>query len=156
MYSIEKTKLCDLLQLVPGRIALMSDCWTSMTTDGYISLTAHFVDHKWCLQKRILAFTSMPPPHNGASLAERVSGLLKQWGIDNKIVSITLDNSSSDDSMVDALKFDLNLMYDGDYFHFHCCAHIRNLIVQDGLKELDGVVVKVSDIVKYCKGSQAK
>ena len=72
MYSIEKSKLCDLLQLVPGRIALTPDCWTSVTTDGYISLTAHFVDHNWCLQKRILAFTSMPPPHNGASLAERV------------------------------------------------------------------------------------
>lgn len=156
MYSIEKSKLYDLLRLVPGRIALTSDCWTSVTTDGYISLTAHFVDHNWCLQKRILAFTSMPPPHNGASLAERVCGLLKQWGIDKKIVSITLDNASANDSMANALKFDLNLMSDGDYFHVRCCAHILNLIVQDGLKELDEAIVKVRDTVKYCKGSQAR
>ncbi|CAH1430443.1 unnamed protein product [Lactuca virosa] len=102
------------------------------------------------------AFTSMPPPHNGASLAERVCGLLKQWGIDKKIVSITLDNASANDSMANALKFDLNLMSDGDYFHVRCCAHILNLIVQDGLKELDGAIVKVRDIVKYCKGSQSR
>ncbi|CAH1432163.1 unnamed protein product [Lactuca virosa] len=155
-YSIEKSKLCDLLQLVPGRIALTSDCWTSVTTDGHISLTAHFVDHNWCLQKRILAFTSMPPPHNCASLAERVCGLLKQWRIDKKIVSITLDNASANDSMGNALKFDLNLMFDGDYFHVRCCAHILNLIVQDGIRELDGAIIKVRDIVKYYKGSQAR
>lgn len=154
MYYIEKSKLLDVLKLVPGRIALTSDCWTSVTTDGYISLTAHFVDQNWCLQKKVLAFTLMPPPHTGAALAEKIYGLLKEWGIYNKVVSITLDNASSNDSMVDGLKSDLDLLCNGDYFHVRCCAHILNLIVQDGLKELDEAVKKVRECVKYCKGSQ--
>ena len=129
MYQMEKSKLLDLLQYVPSRIALTSDCWTSLTTDGYISLTAHFVDKSCHLQKRVLAFTCMPPPHTGAALAEKVCGLLKEWGIDKKIMSITLDNASNNDSMVDGLKFDLDLMSNGDYFHVRCCAHIHNLIV---------------------------
>ncbi|CAH1430225.1 unnamed protein product [Lactuca virosa] len=58
MYLVEKNKLCDVLQSIPGRVALTSDCWTSVTTDGYISLTAHFVDQNWCLQKKVLALLS--------------------------------------------------------------------------------------------------
>ncbi|CAH1450987.1 unnamed protein product [Lactuca virosa] len=56
--------------------------------------------------------------------------------------------------MADALKLDLDLLCDGDYFHVRCCARILNLIVQDGLKELDEAVKKVRECVKYCKGSQ--
>ena len=96
----------------------------------------------------------MPPPYTGAALAEKNYGLLKEWGIHTKAVSITLDNASSNDSMVDCLKFDLDLMGDGAYFHVRCCAHILNLIVQDGLKELDEAVKKVRECAKYCKGSQ--
>ncbi|KAL4564394.1 hypothetical protein LXL04_028458 [Taraxacum kok-saghyz] len=48
MYSFEKSKLLDMLQVFPGKIALTSDCWTSVTSDGYISLTTHFVDQNWC------------------------------------------------------------------------------------------------------------
>ncbi|KAJ9538971.1 hypothetical protein OSB04_031704 [Centaurea solstitialis] len=94
MYQMEKSKLLDLLQSVPSIIALTSDCWTSLTTDGYISLTAHFVDKSWHLQKTVLAFTCMSPPHTGAALAEKLCGLLKEWGFDKKIMSITLDNAS--------------------------------------------------------------
>ncbi|KAL2922049.1 putative AC transposase [Bienertia sinuspersici] len=156
MYAKEKSKLNDLLQRVPGRIALTSDCWTSVTTDGYMSLTAHYVDKNWKLQKRILAFTFLPPPHTGAALAEKVITLLKQWGIDKRVASITLDNASTNDSMVEGLKYDLDLVCNGDYFHVRCCAHILNLIVQEGLKEIDGAVLKVRECVKYCKGSQGR
>lgn len=156
IYGKERLKLYELLQRAPGRIALTSDCWTSVTTDGYISLTAHFVDKNWRLQKKILAFTFVPPPHTGAALAEKVISLLKQWGIEKKVATITLDNASNNDSMVDGLKYDLDLMSNGDYFHVRCCAHILNLIVQEGLKEIDEAVLKVRECVKYCKGSQGR
>ena len=36
-----------------------------------------------------------------------------------------------------------------------CCAHVLNLIVKEGLKDVDEAVYKVRECVKYCKGSQA-
>ena len=71
MFKREKERLKEFLHYIPGRVAFTSDCWTSLNTDGCISLTAHFIDDNWCLQKRILNFYFMPPPHNGVSLLKR-------------------------------------------------------------------------------------
>nr|KAJ0191769.1 hypothetical protein LSAT_V11C800442250 [Lactuca sativa] len=144
----------------PRRICLTSDAWTSIVTDGYLSLTAHYVNSKWVLQKRILNFSEFPPPHIGVAIAEKLSGLIKSWGIERKLFSITLDNASSNDVCVGLLKNQLHLMnsivYDGKLFHLRCCAHILNLIVQDGLKQIDVVVEKVRECVKYVKGSSVR
>ncbi|XP_074288618.1 zinc finger BED domain-containing protein RICESLEEPER 2-like [Silene latifolia] len=71
-------------------------------------------------------------------------------------MSITLDNASSNDSMVDFLKPDLNLMCNGEYFHIRCCAHILNVIVQEGSKDMDDAIFKVRESVKYRKVSQSR
>ena len=71
MYSKEKVKIKSLLNSILGRISLTFDLWSSITTDGYICLTAHFIDKDWMLHKKILSFSSMPPPHNGVNLAKK-------------------------------------------------------------------------------------
>ncbi|KAK9690066.1 hypothetical protein RND81_09G102300 [Saponaria officinalis] len=154
MYGMEKQKLILLLKKACGRISLTSDCWTFVTTDGYISLIAHFIDENWHLQKRVLNFSFLPPPHSGVAMSVKVTTLLKEWGIENRIMSMTLDNASANNSMVESLKPYLNLMANGEYFHVRCCAHILNLIVQEGLKDLDDAILKVRESVKYTKGSQ--
>ncbi|XP_068504330.1 zinc finger BED domain-containing protein RICESLEEPER 4-like [Phaseolus vulgaris] len=44
MYIKEKIVLKELLVSIPYRICLTSYLWTSINTEGFISLTAHFVD----------------------------------------------------------------------------------------------------------------
>ena len=46
------------------------------------------------------------------------------------------------------------LLCDGEFLHIRCCAYIVNLIVQDGLKEVDEVVHKVHESVKYDRALQ--
>jgi len=71
MFKREKERLKESLHFVLGRVAFTSDCWTLLNADGYISLTAHYTDDSWCLQKRTLNSFFMPLPHNRVSLAER-------------------------------------------------------------------------------------
>ncbi|XP_057538292.1 putative AC transposase isoform X1 [Amaranthus tricolor] len=156
MYEREKENLKFLLGSISSRICLTSDCWSSITSDGYITLTAHYVDDNWVLKKKLLNFCFMPPPHTGVHLSDHVCSLLKDWGILQKIFSITLDNAASNDVFADCLKGELELLCAGEFFHVRCCAHIMNLVVQDGLKEIDDAVIKVRESVKYCKGSQAR
>jgi hypothetical protein len=108
----------------------------------------------------VLNFSFMPPPYNDISLCEKTYNMLEEWGIETKVFSITLDNASSNDVCVGLLRNQLNikkaLLCEGEFFHICYCAHILNLIVQDGLKEIDSAFQKIRDSVKYVRGSQMR
>jgi len=160
MHMLEKQKVKSLLNVCPGRISLTSDLWTSLTTDGYICLAAHFIDKNWVLSKMVLSFSLMPPSHNVASLNEKIYSLLEEWEIDKKVFSITLNNASANDLCVVNFKQKLNmkkaLPCECELFYMRCCALIFNLIVQDGLKEITDAIQKIRDSVKYFRGSQMR
>ena len=48
------------------------------------------------------------------------------------------------------------LVCNGDFFHLCCCAHNLNFVVQEGLKEIDVVVQKIRESIKYVRGSQGR
>jgi len=47
-------------------------------------------------------------------------------------------------------------MCEGEFFHVRCCAHILNLIVQEGLKVVEVALHKIRESIKYVKGSEAR
>lgn len=57
---------------------------------------------------------------------------------------MNLDSASTNNLFVDMPKSQLMLkkalMSACEFFHIRCCAHILNLIVQGGLKEIDSIV----------------
>ena len=44
VYIKEKEKLKQVIAKIPNRVCLTSNIWLASTTEGYIYLTAHFVD----------------------------------------------------------------------------------------------------------------
>ena len=130
LYQSEMEKLKKELESAPSKICLTSDLWSSLATDGYLALTAYYVDANWVLQKKIINFRHVPPPHSGAILAEKVIHLLQQWGIKEKIFTLTLDNASYNNVLVHKLKCHLSLtnsfMCDGEFFlYILWCARLE-------------------------------
>ena len=86
--------------------------------------------------------------------------MLEGVGIERKVFTLTLDNATANDCMQEILKdrlnLDDNLLCKGEFFHVRCCAHILNLIVQDGLDVISGALSKIRDTVKYFKASTAR
>ena len=159
-YLDQKALLKKNLLQSRGRICLTSDCWTAITGEGYLCLTAHFVDERWHLNSKILSFSRMEPPHTGAELAKRAYEILVDWGIEKSIFSITLDNASANFIMQERLKENMklsnSLICGGEYFHVRCCAHILNLIVKEGLSVADDAVKKIRESVRYVRQSDAR
>nr|GFA61953.1 zinc finger BED domain-containing protein RICESLEEPER 2-like [Tanacetum cinerariifolium] len=64
------------------------------------------------------------------------------------------------DGLVETLRGNLRLnnvlVCDGKFMHVRCGAHVLNLIVQAGLKVIEGSIGKVKESVKYVRGSNAR
>ena len=78
LFSNERERLKQYFHSFSGRVFFTSDCWTSINTDGFISLTAYYIDRSWTLHKRILNFSLLPPLHNGVSIAEKNSSSVEK------------------------------------------------------------------------------
>ncbi|XP_035832826.1 zinc finger BED domain-containing protein RICESLEEPER 2-like [Helianthus annuus] len=157
--ELEREKLKKVLKKV-DMISLTSDCWTSNQTIGYMCLTAHYIDSNWKMQKRIIGFNELAPPHSGEVISDAILECLIKWGIQDKIGTITLDNASSNDRAASILKNTFQgkgkLHFEGMFFHVRCCAHILNLVVQDGLGTIDCCLVKIREGVKYVRKSPGR
>ncbi|KAK1264884.1 hypothetical protein QJS04_geneDACA017839 [Acorus gramineus] len=99
LYAEEKTDLLVTLSNIPGRVCLTSDLWTSNQPLCYISLTAHFIDANWILQKRIICLSDLDAPHIEQAMATSIINQLQNWDIYEKNFTITLDNASSNSEL---------------------------------------------------------
>ena len=79
-YGLEKNKIKNLLKTV-DRISITTDLWKSGQKISYMVITAHFIDLDWKLQKRVLNFVDVPPPHTGIAMADALWKCLSEWGI---------------------------------------------------------------------------
>ena len=95
----------------------------------------------------------MPPPHTKEVLLDVLMDILLDWNMDRKISTITVDNCSSNDRMIDILVEKLSLrgslLLNGNIFHMRCAAHVLNLIVKEGLDVIGKEIEKIRDSVAY-------
>ena len=112
------------------------------------------------LQKRVLSFVHVPPPRTGLDIADGIYKCLKEWEIEDKIFTISVDNAAYNDRAVRTLKENFSrvkrLSCGGRLFHIRCCAHILNLLVKDGLAKIEYVIEEVREGIKYINHSEAR
>ncbi|XP_020599519.1 zinc finger BED domain-containing protein RICESLEEPER 3-like, partial [Phalaenopsis equestris] len=159
VYECEKDKLKFRLKDV-RRVSLTADCWTSNQTIGYMCLTAHYIDESWKIRKVIINFIELEPLHTGTYICDAICECLLEWNLQDKISTITLDNASNNDVAASSLKANFQsrgkLNFRGYFFHVRCCAHIINIMVQDGLKEIQEIIHNIRESVKYLKKSPTR
>jgi len=95
-YDFEKKKLKALLNRVP-KVNITTDMWTSCQKVSYMVVTCHFIDSDWRLNRRVLNFCNIPPPHSGLLIADALHKCFRDWGIESKVCSITVDNAKAND-----------------------------------------------------------
>lgn len=81
--------------------------------------------------------------HTAQNLAELIKKVCTDWGVDEKIVSVTTDNANNIQAAIALLKWK----------QVPCFAHTLNLIVQGGLIEIKDTQMKVKAIVEIFRRS---
>ncbi|CAN6861184.1 unnamed protein product [Brassica oleracea] len=147
---------------IPSRrtITREMDCYYNFELYGYNCSSAHFIDMDWQLYRRIISFSPILD-HKGDTIANQFIRSLDDWGIE-KVFSETLDNASSNDKAISILKDRLlqknndALMMNGEFMHIRCCAHILNLIANEGLDDISKSIISVRNAVKYVRSSTSR
>jgi hypothetical protein len=159
-FKNHRSTLRDELRDSKCRFSLTADIWTCNNTTSYICVTCHYIDVNWKVQKKIIRFCWIQTPHDGFNIYTVMLKAIRFYGIEDKLCSITLDNASVNNSMMDLLKghlVKLNMLHSsGDVFHVRCAAHVINLIAKDGLQESDGAIHSIRESVRYIKGSPSR
>ena len=101
-YFEEKAKLKKFFKDSCQRVCLTTDCWTSQVQDGYMTVTATFIDENWNLHKKVISFF-MVKGHKGEDIRKNLTRCLADWGLD-RVMTVTVDNASANDSGVDYLR----------------------------------------------------
>lgn len=120
-------------------------------------ITCHFVDSCWMLRKLIIGFKHVLD-HKGSTIASVLLDCLAEWGI-KRVFSITVDNATANTNALKLFreKFEERatgaLVLSGELMHVRCAAHILNLIVNDGLQEMNKSVAAVRNAVIYVRAS---
>ncbi|CAI0465098.1 unnamed protein product [Linum tenue] len=153
LYGVERSKYQNMIDGNLGRISVTADLWTATNQKmGYMAVTGHFIDNSWKLRNIMLRFMYVPAPHTSQRLADRLFDSLLDWNIAGKLSSITLDNCTTNDSMIFHMRNNLvssDLLLDGKLIHMRCSAHILNLIVRDGLDAIKDAIHLIRESVVY-------
>jgi hypothetical protein len=156
IYVVEKEKLKKALK--DQHVCLTTDTWTSIQNINYMCLTTHWIDEGWNLNKRIQNFCQVSN-HKGKTISQAIESCLLEWGIDN-ILTVTVDNARSNNLTIKYLKrvtsnWATNIL-SNDFMHVRCRAHIVNLIICAGLKDIDDSVVKIRNAVRFVGSSPSR
>nr|XP_061794906.1 E3 SUMO-protein ligase ZBED1-like [Nerophis lumbriciformis] len=107
-----------------SRVAITSDAWTSVATESYITITAHYINKDWQMLSHVLQTRSVYESHTGAHMATLLLDVVNEWELMEKSVVLVTDNAAN---MASAAAI-------GRFPHVKCFAHTLNLAAQRTLK----------------------
>ncbi|XP_060675800.1 zinc finger BED domain-containing protein RICESLEEPER 2-like [Ziziphus jujuba] len=106
-----------------------------------------------------LALRSMFIAKQQRAIGKLIEVCLHDWGIE-KVFTLTLDNTSANNNVIAYLKRKMvhwkNCILDANFLHVRCSAHIVNLIMCEGLNELDEATASIRNAVRYVRSSPSR
>ena len=98
--------------------------------------------------------------HKSETIGITLENYLKEGGI-SKVCCVTMDNASANNLVISYLARPLSVwnghtLLNEEFMHMRCSAHILNLILSDGLKEIDLSIRKIRVACKFVKSSSSR
>lgn len=131
-------------------ISLTTDILTeTMTTKSFLGITIHFINGIELQSLALGVMDALDQWQNSVYIVEQLTSFLNNWNISiDKINTVVMDTAAN---MTKAI-YDLF----GYNKHIPCFEHTVNLMVEDGLKKIEGLddfLPKITEIVKFIKRS---
>lgn len=150
---------------VTGKMSIALDCWTSPDQKAFLALTGYFLTEDMDYHEIILGFRPVSGSHTGESLAAIVLSVLHKHNLCNRLLGVTTDNASNNNTMFSALTKQLRVQLsenpqlqdaitDSALFqiiqnqhHIPCLAHVIQLAVTSFMSKLR--ITADNDTISY-------
>ena len=150
VFKAIKQDIVQLLAKNKSKFSLTYDMWTSRANESYLGITGHYIDEEWNLQSLVLDVLPVTHPHTAERIAEYVAGIIIDYGLEEKVVSVVTDNSAN---AVESVRELAILHPEWEITGNRCMAHILNLVCHAGLKHIGAVIENVRKIAVSIKVS---
>nr|ABA95117.1 hAT family dimerisation domain containing protein [Oryza sativa Japonica Group] len=155
-YKQGRDTLKELFNTCTFSVSITSDIWSGKAKEDYISVVAHFVDDNWEIQKRIIALKLIDVAHTADNIAERISMVVQEFDLTNKIFAITLDNAAANSRAMEILQPVFSVYGQSFLLHQRCACHIINLIVKTGFKRVSTHIDSVREAISWLFASNPR
>jgi hypothetical protein len=122
-YTDRRKVIVDCL-LSTSSIAITSDIWFGNAKEDYLSVVAHYINKDWLLEKRIIGLRLIESAHTGENIADHIFAVIDDFGCTNKVISITLDNASSNSKAMEKLRPLLSGFVGTLFLHQRCACQL--------------------------------
>jgi hypothetical protein len=139
--------------LSASSIAITSDIWSDNAKEDYLSVVAHYINKDWLLEKRFIGLRPIESAHTSDNITDHIFVVIDDFGCTNKVISITLDNASSNSKAMEKLRPLLSGYVGTLFLHERCACHIVNLIVKSGLKQLKSYIEAFRTAISFLNSS---
>lgn len=129
-FSEFKTNIKEVLQNNAGKISFIIDCWTSSNQHPFQGVIARWISNDWELKNVVIDLTVLHGSHTGKNIAKYFYDVLLDYGIVEKLLSVTTDNASNMDTLFEELEklfAEYGITFDSENYRVRCFAHILNL-----------------------------
>jgi hypothetical protein len=120
-----------LKQLPEGaKLSIALDCWTSPFSQAFMAITGYFIDLNWDYREFLLGFEPLEGTHSGENLCSVLLKRLKDHNITHRILAITTDNASNNQTLMDRLNDEIETLAEvtgAPVVRVPCIAHVIQL-----------------------------
>ncbi len=144
-FELDRQQLNQELAISSQTITLSLDGWTSNNDIPVLAVIGHWLTEDFVYKDAVLEFKEIEGAKSGENMARIVFELLHELDIKSKVLSITSDNTSNNETLVEEFHSSLckhfaeslhAIRFHGQDSFIRCLAHVLNLIVKKILSTL--------------------
>ncbi|CAG8692129.1 4883_t:CDS:2, partial [Gigaspora rosea] len=155
IYEQERAQLCNFFQNFDRKVAMIVNAWSACTNQAYLSITLHWINDDWYMQRILLDLIPLHERHTGVFIAENIIEQVEYFGLGAQLLFLTADNATNMDVCGCHLANLLQSRYNNTNFCcVRCTSHILYLAVKEGISVLDRSVKKAHEFTSYIRHSQ--
>jgi hypothetical protein len=130
--------------LLPGlgektKVSIAVDCWMSPFSQAFLGVLCYYVSDDWQYKEVLIGFEPVSGSYTGQNLATVVNHVLQRLNLTHRLLAVTSDNASNNNTMAKTLASWLSsrqLSWNPSAMRIRCLAHILQLSAKALLSDL--------------------